>query len=51
MVGHSEFACVIDATGHTRYVLGTGPGPGPEATGSSFGVVLAGTINGVIGPR
>jgi cytochrome oxidase Cu insertion factor (SCO1/SenC/PrrC family) len=51
MVGHSEFAYVIDGTGHTRDVLDTDPGPETEATSSSFAVVLANTIKSVIGPR
>jgi cytochrome oxidase Cu insertion factor (SCO1/SenC/PrrC family) len=49
MVGHSEFAYVIDATGRTRYILDTDPGPETEATSSSFAVVLANTIKSVIG--
>ncbi|HUC13039.1 MAG TPA: SCO family protein, partial [Acidimicrobiales bacterium] len=51
MVGHSEFAYVIDATGDTRYVLDTDPGPQTEATRSSFAVVLANTIKSVVGTR
>ncbi len=51
MVGHSEFAYVIDATGHTRYILDTDPGPETEATSSSFAVVLANTIKSVLGTR
>jgi len=51
MVGHSEFAYVIDATGRARYVLDTDPGPGTEATSSSFAVILANTIKSVIGTR
>jgi len=49
MVGHSEFAYVIDGTGRTRYILDTDPGPETEATSSSFAVVLAKTIKSVIG--
>jgi cytochrome oxidase Cu insertion factor (SCO1/SenC/PrrC family) len=51
MVGHSEFAYVIDATGRTRYILDTDPGPQTEATSSSFAVVLANTIRSVLGTR
>ena len=51
MVGHSEFAYVIDATGHTRYILDTDPGPETEATSSSFAVVLANTIKSVLRTR
>ncbi len=49
MVGHSEFAYVIDGTGRTRYILDTDPGPETEATSSSFAVVLANTIKNVLG--
>jgi len=45
MVDHSEFAYVIDPSGHIRYDLGTDPGPATEATESSFTVTLAGTLN------
>ncbi len=51
MVGHSEFAYVIDATGHTRYILDTDPGPETEATSSSFAVVLARTIKSALGTQ
>lgn len=48
MIGHSEFAYVIDADGHTRDVLDTDPGPATEASDSSFSVMLADTIKSVM---
>jgi cytochrome oxidase Cu insertion factor (SCO1/SenC/PrrC family) len=48
MIGHSEYAWVIDATGHTRDILDTDPGPATEATGSSFSVMLADTVKSVM---
>jgi cytochrome oxidase Cu insertion factor (SCO1/SenC/PrrC family) len=51
MIGHSEFAYVIDATGHTRYILDTDPGPATAATSSSFSALLANTIKSVLGER
>ena len=51
MVGHSEFAYVIDDRGRTRYILDTDPGPQTEATSSSFAVVLANTIKSVLGTQ
>lgn len=47
MVNHSDIAYVIDATGHTRWVLDARPGPGTSATQSSFAVTLADTIRKV----
>jgi cytochrome oxidase Cu insertion factor (SCO1/SenC/PrrC family) len=41
MVAHSEFAVVIDGRGRMRYMLDADPGPGTEATQSSFAVTLA----------
>jgi hypothetical protein len=41
MVAHSEFAIVIDERGRTRYLLDADPGPGTDATQSSFAVTLA----------
>jgi cytochrome oxidase Cu insertion factor (SCO1/SenC/PrrC family) len=51
MVSHSEYAYVIDATGHTRDVLDTDPGPATEATKASFAVMLADTIKTVLAKR
>jgi cytochrome oxidase Cu insertion factor (SCO1/SenC/PrrC family) len=48
MIGHSEYAYVIDANGHTRDVLDTDPGPATDATESSFSVMLADTIKSVM---
>ena len=48
MIDHSEFAVVIDASGHLRYLLNTDPGPASEATRSSFSVTLANTIKTVV---
>jgi cytochrome oxidase Cu insertion factor (SCO1/SenC/PrrC family) len=49
MIMHSEYAWVIDTSGHTRDVLDTDPGPATAATKSSFAVMLAGTIEKVLG--
>jgi cytochrome oxidase Cu insertion factor (SCO1/SenC/PrrC family) len=48
MIGHSEYAYVIDANGRTRDLLDTGPGPATGATESSFADMLAGTIRNVM---
>lgn len=48
MVDHSDIAYVIDPSGHTRYVLSTDPGPGTNASQSSFAVTLADTIRKVL---
>ena len=48
MIGHSEVAYVIDATGRTRYALSTDPGPATGATSSSFSVTLAHTLQNVL---
>lgn len=48
MVAHSDLAYVIDATGHTRDVLDTNPGPGTSSSRSSFAGVLASTIRKVL---
>lgn len=48
MINHSEFADVIDPSGHIRYILNTDPGPASEATQSSFSVTLADTIRKVL---
>jgi cytochrome oxidase Cu insertion factor (SCO1/SenC/PrrC family) len=44
MIDHSEFAYVIDPSGHIRYDLDVDPGPATEATQSSFAVTLAQTL-------
>lgn len=48
MVAHSELAYVIDATGHTRYVLGSDPGSRSAASSSSFAGVLATEVRAVL---
>jgi hypothetical protein len=48
MIAHNEIAYVIDPAGHTRYVLDTDPGPGTEATKSSFAVVLSTELQNVL---
>jgi len=48
MIQHSLFTDVIGPSGAIRYVLNTDPGPGTEATQSSFSVVLADTLKKVI---
>jgi len=51
MIGHSEFAYVIDANGYTRDVLDTDPGPSTQASESSFAVMLAGTVKSLLGKQ
>ena len=48
MIGHSEYAYVIDAEGRTRDLLDTDPGPASGATESSFSEMLAGTIKNLM---
>jgi cytochrome oxidase Cu insertion factor (SCO1/SenC/PrrC family) len=50
MVEHSEYAYVVDATGRTRFVLDTDPGPASEATEGSFAVMLANAVRSVEHP-
>ncbi len=51
MIDHSEFAYVIDPSGHIRYDVDVDPGPATEATESSFAVTLAGTLRTVLNGR
>lgn len=44
MIAHSDIAYVIDRRGHVRSVLDADPGPGTEASQSSFAVTLANAI-------
>ena len=44
MVAHSDYTDVIDPQGRIRYVLDSDPGPGTEASKSSFSVTLARAI-------
>ena len=50
MIGHSDVAFVIDARGHTRFILDADPGPATEATKSSFSVMLATALKAVLHP-
>jgi len=48
MIDHSESADVIGPDGRIHYVLDTDPGPGTEATKSSFAVTLAEAIKSTL---
>ena len=50
MIDHSEFAYVIDPSGHIRYDVDTDPGPATQATESSFAVTLAQALREVLKP-
>jgi cytochrome oxidase Cu insertion factor (SCO1/SenC/PrrC family) len=50
MIGHSDIAFVIDARGHTRFILDADPGPATEATKSSFSVTLAKALETALRP-
>ncbi len=49
MIAHTEVTYVIDARGHTRFVLDTDPGPASSATQSSFAVTLASAMKSAMG--
>ena len=49
MIAHSDFAFVIDPMGHMRYILDSNPGPGTEASKSSFAMLLANELRAVLG--
>jgi cytochrome oxidase Cu insertion factor (SCO1/SenC/PrrC family) len=49
MIAHSDFAFVIDPKGHMRYILDSNPGPGTEASKSSFAVLVANELRAVLG--
>ena len=49
MIAHSDIAYVIGPNGHTRYVLDSDPGPGSQASKSSFAVILSGELRSVLG--
>lgn len=49
MIAHSEYADVIDPHGRIRYILDTDPGPGTQATKSSFAVTLADALKTALG--
>ena len=46
-----DLSYVIDPAGHTRYILDSNPGPGTEASKSSFAVLLADELRAVLGSR
>ena len=47
MIAHSDVAYVIDATGHTRVILNTDPGPGTATTESSLTATIVDEIDTV----
>jgi len=49
MIAHSDLSFVIDPAGHMRYILNSDPGPGTEASKSSFAALLAGELRTVLG--
>ncbi len=49
MIAHTDISYVIDPRGHTRYVLNSNPGPGTQASKSSFAALLAGELKAVLG--
>ncbi len=51
MAAHSELVDVIGPDGRLRYLLNADPGPGTEATQSSFSVLLATTLRKVLSAR
>jgi cytochrome oxidase Cu insertion factor (SCO1/SenC/PrrC family) len=48
MIGHSEYAWVIDVSGRTRDILDTDPGPATSATEASFSAMLADTVKSLL---
>jgi cytochrome oxidase Cu insertion factor (SCO1/SenC/PrrC family) len=50
MVGHGDYAFVIDQVGHLRRLLDFGTGPGTPATKSSFAAELAGAARQLLRP-
>jgi cytochrome oxidase Cu insertion factor (SCO1/SenC/PrrC family) len=49
MVGHGDYAFVIDQAGHLRRELGFDTGPGTQATKSSFAAELTGAAQQLLG--
>ena len=47
MIAHSDVAYVIDATGHTRVILNTDPGPGTTTTQSSLSATIVDEVDTV----
>jgi cytochrome oxidase Cu insertion factor (SCO1/SenC/PrrC family) len=50
MIGHGDYAFVIDQAGHLRRLLDFGTGPGTQATKSSFAAELAGAARQLLRP-
>jgi cytochrome oxidase Cu insertion factor (SCO1/SenC/PrrC family) len=48
MLAHNDIAYVIDASGNTRCIVNTDPGPGSAASRSSFAGVLSGELESVL---
>ena len=48
MVGHGEFAYVIDPSGHVRYDIDTDPGPATDATQAAVAMALAWSLKTVL---
>jgi cytochrome oxidase Cu insertion factor (SCO1/SenC/PrrC family) len=49
MIGHGDYAFVIDKAGHMREELGFDTGPGTEATKASFAAELTGAARRLLG--
>jgi cytochrome oxidase Cu insertion factor (SCO1/SenC/PrrC family) len=49
MIGHGDYAFVIDQAGHLRQELGFDTGPGTQATKSSFAAQLTGAARQLLG--
>jgi cytochrome oxidase Cu insertion factor (SCO1/SenC/PrrC family) len=49
MIGHGDYAFVIDQAGHVREELNFNPGPGTTATKSSFAAELTGAAQQLLG--
>ncbi len=48
MIGHTDLFYVIDAAGHTRYVLNSDPGPGNSSSRSSFALLLSAEVRALL---
>jgi hypothetical protein len=49
MIGHGDYAFVLDQHGHMREELSFDPGPGTQATISSFAAELTDDANQLLG--
>ncbi len=49
MIGHGDYAFVLDQSGHTRQALDFDPGPGTQATQSSFAAQLTDAAQQLLG--